>query len=60
MRIRTQLGGICGSDLNVISLGASPSTSPFSSFPFVLGHENVGEVIEVGARRDEGEASASA
>jgi len=48
VRIRTILGGICGSDLNVISLGASPSTSPFSSFPFVLGHENVGEVIEIG------------
>jgi L-iditol 2-dehydrogenase len=49
VRIRTRLGGICGSDLNVISLGASPSTSPFSSFPFVLGHENVGEVIAVGS-----------
>ena len=48
VRIRTRLGGICGSDLNVISLGASPSTSPFSSFPFVLGHENVGEVAAVG------------
>lgn len=48
VRIRTRLGGICGSDLNVITLKASPSTSPFSSFPFVLGHENVGDVIEVG------------
>src|SRR6185437_15851313 len=48
VRIRTRLGGICGSDLNVITLKASPSTSPFSSFPFVLGHENVGEIIEVG------------
>lgn len=48
VRVRTRLGGICGSDLNVITLRASPSTSPFSSFPFVLGHENVGEVIEVG------------
>jgi L-iditol 2-dehydrogenase len=49
VRIRTRLGGICGSDLNVISLGASPSTSPFSSFPFVLGHENVGDVIAIGS-----------
>lgn len=48
VRIRTRLGGICGSDLNVITLRASPSTSPFSSFPFVLGHENVGEIVEVG------------
>ena len=48
VRVRTRLGGICGSDLNVVSLGASPSTSPFSSFPFVLGHENVGEVVALG------------
>jgi len=48
VRVRTRLGGVCGSDLNVITLRASPSTSPFSSFPFVLGHENVGEVVEVG------------
>ena len=49
MRVRTRMGGICGSDLNIITLKASPSTSPFSSFPFVLGHELVGEVIETGA-----------
>ncbi|HEU4584196.1 MAG TPA: zinc-binding dehydrogenase [Gemmatimonadaceae bacterium] len=49
VRIRTRMGGICGSDINVITLKASPSTSPFSSFPFVLGHENVGDVIEVGS-----------
>jgi len=48
VRIRTRLGGICGSDLSIVSLHASPSTSPFSSFPFVLGHENVGEVVAVG------------
>ncbi|MBA2685786.1 MAG: alcohol dehydrogenase catalytic domain-containing protein [Gemmatimonadaceae bacterium] len=48
VRIRTRLGGICGSDLDAVALGASPSTSPFSSFPFVLGHENVGEVVVVG------------
>ena len=48
VRIRTRLGGICGSDLNVITLKASPSISPFSSFPFVLGHESVGEIIELG------------
>jgi threonine dehydrogenase-like Zn-dependent dehydrogenase len=48
VRVRTRLGGICGSDLNVITLKASPSTSPFSSFPFVIGHENVGEIVETG------------
>lgn len=49
VRIRTRMGGICGSDINVITLRASPSTSPFSSFPFVLGHENVGDVVEIGS-----------
>src|SRR5918999_3106089 len=48
VRVRTRMGGICGSDLNVITLKASPSTSPFSSFPFVIGHENVGEIVETG------------
>jgi L-iditol 2-dehydrogenase len=48
VRVRTRMGGICGSDLNVITLKASPSTSPFSSFPFVIGHENVGDIVEVG------------
>ncbi|HJR41402.1 MAG TPA: alcohol dehydrogenase catalytic domain-containing protein [Gemmatimonadaceae bacterium] len=49
VRVRTRMGGICGSDLAIVTLGSSPSTSPFSSFPFVLGHEIVGEVTEVGA-----------
>lgn len=49
VRIKTRLGGVCGSDLAIVTLSASPSTSPLSSFPFVLGHENVGDVIEVGA-----------
>lgn len=48
VRVRTRLGGICGSDLAVVGLKASPATSPFSSFPFVLGHENVGVVEETG------------
>jgi threonine dehydrogenase-like Zn-dependent dehydrogenase len=50
VRIATRLGGICGSDVNLVSLHVSPSTSPFSSFPFVIGHENVGTVMETGAR----------
>jgi threonine dehydrogenase-like Zn-dependent dehydrogenase len=48
VRIRTRLGGVCGSDLAVVTLAASPATSPLSSFPFVLGHENVGDVVETG------------
>ena len=49
VRVRTRLGGICGSDLAIVALRASPATSPFSSFPFVIGHENVGVVEEMGA-----------
>ena len=49
VRIRIALGGICGSDLAVALLHASPATEPFSSFPFVVGHENVGRIIEVGS-----------
>lgn len=48
VRVATRLGGICGSDLNLVSLHVSPSASPFSSFPFVIGHENVGTVTDVG------------
>ncbi len=49
VRVRTRLGGICGSDLAVVSLQASPAASPFSSFPFVIGHENVGTIETLGS-----------
>lgn len=49
VKVRTRYGGICGSDLNLISLHDSPSVSPFASFPFTIGHENVGTVMEVGS-----------
>ncbi len=48
VRVRVRMGGICGSDLHLVTLQASPSTSAFASFPFVPGHENVGAVAEVG------------
>ena len=47
-RVRTRFGGICGSDLHTILLQTSPSLSGLVSFPFTLGHENVGVVTEVG------------
>ncbi|MBI1795637.1 MAG: alcohol dehydrogenase catalytic domain-containing protein [Candidatus Eisenbacteria bacterium] len=49
VRVGTRLGGICGSDLAIVALAASPATSPFSSFPFVIGHENVGVIEAIGA-----------
>ncbi len=48
VKVATRLGGICGSDLNLVSLHVSPSASPFSSFPFVIGHENVGTIVDAG------------
>jgi threonine dehydrogenase-like Zn-dependent dehydrogenase len=47
--VRTRLGGVCGSDLALVRLKVSPSASPFSSSPFVIGHENVGEIEEAGS-----------
>ena len=48
VRIRTRMTGFCASDLNLILLKESPSASPFTSFPCVLGHETCGEVAELG------------
>lgn len=44
--VRTRLAGICGSDLHLIQLQTSPAVSAFTSFPFVIGHEGVGELAE--------------
>ena len=49
VKVRTRLSGICGSDLATITAKGSPYFSPFTSTPFVLGHEIVGEVAEIGA-----------
>lgn len=48
-RVRPILSGICGSDLATIVARGSPYFSPFTSTPFVFGHEVVGEVVETGA-----------
>ncbi len=49
VKIKNLYCGFCGSDLNLIMLHDSPSASPFTSFPCVIGHEIVGEIIETGA-----------
>lgn len=53
-RIQVSAGGICGSDLHRFShnSGPSPALRPMASFPFLLGHEIAGTVIEVGADCD--------
>lgn len=46
--IRPRLVGICGSDLH-----AYAGPQPFVSYPFIPGHEMVGEIVEVGQEADE-------
>jgi threonine dehydrogenase-like Zn-dependent dehydrogenase len=41
-RVDVRSCGVCGSDLALIAGKSSPSLSPFSSFPAVLGHEIFG------------------
>ncbi|MEE9295475.1 MAG: zinc-binding dehydrogenase [Phycisphaerae bacterium] len=48
VRVTPRLSGICGSDLSVICSKGSPYLSPLTSTPFVLGHEVVGMVTEIG------------
>lgn len=48
VRVKVRLGGICGSDLHTIHLDSSPALSALTSFPFVMGHENVGTIVESG------------
>lgn len=47
-RIEVRCAGICGSDLNTITLHDSPSLSAYTSFPFIMGHENVGTIADLG------------
>jgi threonine dehydrogenase-like Zn-dependent dehydrogenase len=44
MRVRPRLSGICGSDLAAITGHASLYLAALTSYPFVPGHEVVGEV----------------
>jgi len=50
VKIETSCCGVCASDLNLIFLKDSPTASPFTSFPCVLGHEVYGKVVEAGNR----------
>jgi threonine dehydrogenase-like Zn-dependent dehydrogenase len=43
-RVRTRLAGICGSDLSLVEGHASAYFEDWVSFPFVPGHEVVGEL----------------
>ncbi len=49
VKIKTIYCGFCGSDLNLICLHDSPTASPFTSFPCIIGHEIAGEIVETGS-----------
>lgn len=51
--VRPRLSGICGSDLATVTASGSAYFSPLLSYPFVLGHETVGEVTRAGAAVDD-------
>src|SRR5262249_56972222 len=44
VRVRPTLSGICGSDTSAITGHASLYLDPLTSYPFVPGHEVVGEL----------------
>ncbi len=50
VRVKTQLGGICGSDVALIDQRQPPNSilQAFSSMPFIFGHENVSVVETLG------------
>ena len=50
VRVKTIIGGICGSDLGFLQGKVFPSLAPFTSFPYVPGHEILGEIVEVGKK----------
>jgi L-iditol 2-dehydrogenase len=48
-RLRIIATGICGTDVSTLTLKTSPLLEPFGSFPSVLGHEILAEVVEIGS-----------
>ena len=48
VKLKTRYAGICGSDINLVRLHDSPSSSPYSSLPFIFGHENLGIIAQMG------------
>ena len=52
VKIKTRYCGFCGSDLNLMLLHDSPTASPFTSFPCIMGHELVGEIVQKGSDAD--------
>ncbi|MFH1417708.1 MAG: alcohol dehydrogenase catalytic domain-containing protein [Planctomycetota bacterium] len=55
VRLKTILGGICGTDLALVTQRLHPATilQNYATFPAILGHENVAIVDEVGSEVSE-------
>lgn len=51
VRLQTKLGGVCGTDLSLVTLRNHPATilECFARLPAILGHENVAVIDAVGA-----------
>jgi len=49
VKIRPIIAGICGSDMGIFTCHQSFTLAPFASYPFVVGHEVCGEIIERGS-----------
>jgi threonine dehydrogenase-like Zn-dependent dehydrogenase len=49
--IRSELAGICGSDLGMLQGKTLPAAEPYASLPFVPGHELYGRVEDVGSAK---------
>lgn len=54
VRVKTLMAGICGTDLGLLAQRQPPDSilQAYSSFPAILGHENLGIVEHVGAAVD--------
>ncbi|MCP4566984.1 MAG: alcohol dehydrogenase catalytic domain-containing protein, partial [FCB group bacterium] len=52
VKVKTLMTGFCASDLSLLLLRDSPTASPFTSLPCVMGHEICGEVVETGPDAD--------
>ena len=49
IKIKTSYSGICGSDISALIAKQSFALEHYSSFPGVMGHENIGVVVETGS-----------
>jgi threonine dehydrogenase-like Zn-dependent dehydrogenase len=52
VKVKTLMCGFCASDLSLILLKVSPTASPFTSFPCIIGHEICGRIAAVGSKVD--------